>query len=62
MDGETPLRTKAEIEMIRNFNFNPTYFFSAQGPMFLAEKEEEKEEHKETKESQLVLCMRIKVI
>ncbi len=40
LDGEALISTKAVIELIKNFNVNPTYLFTGQGPMFLAEKEE----------------------
>ena len=38
--GEALISTKAVIELIKNFNVNPTYLFTGQGPMFLAEKDE----------------------
>jgi len=40
LDGEALISTKAVIELIKNFNVDPTYLFTGQGPMFLAEKEE----------------------
>jgi len=40
LDGDALISTKAVIELIKNFNVNPTYLFTGQGPMFLAEKEE----------------------
>ncbi len=40
LDGDALISTKAVIELIKNFNVNPTYLFTGQGPMFLAEKDE----------------------
>lgn len=40
LDGEALISTKAVIELVKNFNVNPTYLFTGQGSMFLAEKEE----------------------
>ncbi len=40
LEGEALISTKATIELIKNFNVNPTYLFTGQGSMFLAEKEE----------------------
>jgi transcriptional regulator with XRE-family HTH domain len=40
LEGEALISTKAVIELIRNFNVSPTYLFTGQGPMFLAEKDE----------------------
>lgn len=40
LDGDALISTKAVIELVKNFNVNPTFLFTAQGPMFLAEKEE----------------------
>ena len=40
LKGEALISTKAVIELVKNFNVNPTYLFTGQGPMFLAEKEE----------------------
>lgn len=40
LDGEALISTKAVIELIKNFNVNPTYLFTGQGPMFMAEKDE----------------------
>jgi transcriptional regulator with XRE-family HTH domain len=40
LDGEALISTKAVIELVKNFNVNPTYLFTGQGPMFMAEKDE----------------------
>lgn len=40
LEGEALISTKAVIELVKNFNVNPTYLFTGQGSMFLAEKEE----------------------
>jgi len=40
LDGHAMISTKAVIELVKNFNVNPTYLFTGQGSMFLAEKEE----------------------
>ena len=40
LDGDALISTKAVIELVKNFNVNPTFLFTGQGPMFLAEKEE----------------------
>lgn len=40
LEGEALISTKAVIELVKNFNVNPTYLFTGQGPMFMAEKEE----------------------
>jgi len=40
LEGEALISTKAVIELVKNFNVNPTYLFTGQGEMFLAEKEE----------------------
>lgn len=40
LDGKALISTKAVIELVKNFNVNPTYLFTGQGSMFLAEKEE----------------------
>ena len=40
LDGEALISTKAVMELVKNFNVNPTYLFTGQGPMFMAEKEE----------------------
>ncbi|MEX0980485.1 MAG: hypothetical protein WD577_11930 [Bacteroidales bacterium] len=40
LDGDALISTKAVIELVKKFNVNPTYLFTGQGPMFLAEKEE----------------------
>lgn len=40
LEGEALISTKAVIELVKNFNVNPTFLFTGQGPMFLAEKDE----------------------
>ena len=40
LDGEALISTKAVINLIQNFNINPTFLFTGQGGMFLAEKAE----------------------
>jgi plasmid maintenance system antidote protein VapI len=40
LDGEALISTKAVIELVRNFNVNPTFLFTGQGPMFMSEKDE----------------------
>jgi plasmid maintenance system antidote protein VapI len=40
LEGEALISTKAVIELIKNFNVNPTFLFTGQGSMFLAEKDE----------------------
>jgi len=40
LDGDALISTKAVIELVKNFNVNPTYLFTGQGPMFLSEKDE----------------------
>ena len=40
LEGEAMISTKAIIELIKNFNINPTYLFTGRGEIFLAEKEE----------------------
>ena len=40
LEGEAMISTKAIIELIKNFNINPTYLFTGRGEIFLTEKEE----------------------
>ena len=40
LEGEALISTKAVIQLIQNFNVNPTFLFTGQGGMFLAEKAE----------------------
>ena len=40
LEGEAMISTKAIIELIKNFNINPTYLFTGSGEIFLTEKEE----------------------
>ena len=40
LEGEAMISTKAIIELIKNFNINPTYLFTGRGEIFLSEKEE----------------------
>ena len=40
LEGDALISTKAVIELVKNFNVNPTFLFTGQGSMFLAEKEE----------------------
>lgn len=40
LEGEALISTKAVINLIKNFNVNPTFLFTGQGGMFLAEKAE----------------------
>ena len=40
LDGEALISTKAVIELVKNFNVNPTFLFTGQGPMFMSEKDE----------------------
>lgn len=40
LDGDALISTKAVIELVKSFNVNPTFLFTGQGPMFLAEKDE----------------------
>jgi len=40
LDGEALISTKAVIELVKNFNVNPTFLFTGQGPMFMAQKDE----------------------
>ena len=40
LDGEALISTKAVIELVKNFNVNPTFLFTGQGPMFMSEKNE----------------------
>ena len=40
LEGEALISTKAVIELVKNFNVNPTFLFTGQGPMFMAEKDE----------------------
>ena len=40
LEGEALISTKAVINLIQNFNVNPTFLFTGQGGMFLAEKDE----------------------
>ena len=40
LEGEAMISTKAIIELIKNFNINPTYLFTGQGEIFLTEKDE----------------------
>lgn len=40
LDGEALISTKAVIQLIQNFNINPTFLFTGKGEMFLLEKEE----------------------
>lgn len=40
LNGVALISTKAVIQLIQNFNVNPTYIFTGQGGMFLAEKAE----------------------
>ncbi len=66
LDGDALISTKAVIELIKNFNVNPTFLFTGQGPMFLAEKEEIEElkdqikfiENQKNKSAKTVLEMR----
>ncbi len=40
LDGIALISTKAVIQLIQNFNINPTFLYTGKGEMFLAEKEE----------------------
>ena len=40
LEGEAIISTKAVIELVKNFNVNPTFLFTGQGSMFLADKDE----------------------
>ena len=40
LEGEALISTKAVIQLIQNYNVNPTFLFTGQGGMFLAEKAE----------------------
>jgi transcriptional regulator with XRE-family HTH domain len=40
LEGEALISTKAVIQLIQNFNINPTFLFTGQGGMLLAEKAE----------------------
>ena len=40
LEGEALISTKAVIELVKNFNVNPTFLFTGQGPIFLPEKDE----------------------
>jgi transcriptional regulator with XRE-family HTH domain len=40
LEGEALISTKAVIELVKNFNVNPTFLFTGRGSMFLVEKEE----------------------
>ena len=40
LDGDALISTKAVIELVKNFKVNPTFLFTGQGSIFLAEKEE----------------------
>lgn len=40
LEGEALISTKAVINLIKNFNVNPTFLFTGRGGMFLAEKAE----------------------
>jgi transcriptional regulator with XRE-family HTH domain len=40
LEGEAMISTKAIIELIKNFNINPTYLFTGRGEIFLTEKDE----------------------
>ena len=40
LEGEAMISTKAIIELIKNFNINPTFLFTGQGEIFLTEKDE----------------------
>ncbi len=45
--------TEPVIELIKNFNVNPTFLFTGQGQMFLAEKEEIEELREQVSKSEL---------
>jgi len=40
LEGQAMISTKAIIELIKNFNINPTFLFTGQGEIFLTEKDE----------------------
>lgn len=40
LDGEATISTKAIIELIKNYNVNPTFLFTGQGEMFMVEESE----------------------
>ena len=40
LEGEAMISTKAIIELIKNFNINPTFLFTGRGEIFLTEKDE----------------------
>jgi hypothetical protein len=50
LEGEALISTKAIIELIKNFNVNPTFLFTGQGEMFLAEGSEIENLKKENRE------------
>lgn len=50
LEGEALISTKAIIELIKNFNVNPTFLFNGQGEMFLAEESEIEQLKKENRE------------
>jgi plasmid maintenance system antidote protein VapI len=40
LEGEAMISTKAIIELVRNFNVSPTFLFTGQGELFLADESE----------------------
>jgi plasmid maintenance system antidote protein VapI len=40
LEGEALISTKAIIELIKNFNVNPTFLFTGQGEVFLTDESE----------------------
>jgi plasmid maintenance system antidote protein VapI len=40
LEGEALISTKAIIELVRNFNVSPTFLFTGQGELFLADESE----------------------